>query len=196
MRLLLTSDGITSEAIKSEFLGLLDKPPEKIKILRIAYNRDEDSLARSRAPLAELGVKDENMHIIDISKDEKSDSLDDYDAVYVLGGNTFAILDKIRKLGMEKMIIDFINSGKLYIGISAGSMIVGPNIGVSGIGEENDVGLTDFSGLNIIDFEISPHFNDEEAIIIKKFQSKADYKIQGLEDGKAIVVKDKEIKII
>ncbi len=196
MKLLLTSDGMTSEAIKREFLGLLDKPPEKIKILRIAYNRDEDSLARSRAPLVEAGIKDENMDIIDIAKEEKADSFDEYDIIYVLGGNTFAILDKMRKLRMEKMIIDFINSGKLYIGISAGSMIVGPNIEISGIGEENDVGLTDFSGLNIIDFEIFPHFNDEEAIIIEEFQSEADYKIQGLEDGKAIVVKDKEIKII
>ncbi len=196
MKLLLTSDGITSEAVKEQFVRLLERPLESVRLLRISYNRDEDSLARSKAPLIKAGIKEENMELIDIAKDEKVDSLEKFDVVYVLGGNTFTILDKIRKLGLEKPLKDFIRSGKLYIGLSAGSMLVGPNIEVSGIEDENETGLEDLRGFNVIDIEISPHFNEAEEKTMNEFKKKVNYKIMELRDGQALVVTDKEKRII
>jgi len=198
-KLLLTSAGLTTENIKKEFLKRLDKPVGENKLLIISYNRYEESLDSAKAPILEAGVKEENVKIIDISKDEKVDSFDNFDIVYVLGGNTFSILDKIRKIGLDKLIIKFIKSGKLYIGLSAGSMIVGPNISISETYSEKDknhVGLKDVRGFRLIDVELFPHFTEDKKGLIEGFQKKVSYKILGLTDEQALLVIGEKIKII
>ena len=50
------------------------------------------------------------------------------DFIYVTGGNTFFLLQELKKAGADKLIKEQISAGKIYIGESAGAMILSPNI--------------------------------------------------------------------
>lgn len=55
-------------------------------------------------------------------------ALADVDAVYVAGGNTFALLWALRQAGAADALTARVEAGMPYIGCSAGSVIVGPDI--------------------------------------------------------------------
>ncbi|GHU92490.1 putative peptidase Lmo0363 [Clostridia bacterium] len=50
------------------------------------------------------------------------------DYIFISGGNTFFLLQELRKTGTDKLIVEHINKGKVFIGASAGSMILADNI--------------------------------------------------------------------
>lgn len=107
------------------------------------------------------------------------DKLEKNDYIYITGGNTFFLLQELRKTGADKIIIEQIQKGKLYIGESAGSMILSPDIeyvnGLDSVKKAPE--LDNFSALNVIDFYPLPHhtnFPFKKAVekIIAKYETK------------------------
>ena len=62
--------------------------------------------------------------------------------------------------------------------------------------DENDVNLTDLTGLNLTDVIISPHYCEEEKPIIDKFKKKSQHKVVPLTDNQALLVLDGDTKIV
>ncbi|MBT2765455.1 Type 1 glutamine amidotransferase-like domain-containing protein [Paenibacillus sp. ISL-20] len=110
-----------------------------------------------------LGVVVEELDISVASSQEIKEKLARNDFIYVSGGNTFYLLQELRKSGADKIITDQVNSGKLYIGESAGSIITSPNIEY--VKFMDDIGkattLKSFEGLNFINVYPVPHYNNE-----------------------------------
>lgn len=48
--------------------------------------------------------------------------------IYISGGNTFYLLQELKRSGDDKEIIKLIEKGRIYIGESASSIIMAPNI--------------------------------------------------------------------
>lgn len=69
----------------------------------------------------------------------------------------------MKKTGADKLIIDEVNAGKLYIGESAGSVITAPNIEyVSSMdSSEKAQDLENFNALNLVNFYTVPHYNNQ-----------------------------------
>jgi dipeptidase E len=86
--------------------------------------------------------------------------LDQTDVVFVAGGNTFFLLQEMRKGGFAELIHDYIHKGMIYIGSSAGSVVAGPTVRlVNGLDDPTDAPeLQDFAGLGLIDIAILPHW--------------------------------------
>lgn len=85
--------------------------------------------------------------------------IENADCIYVSGGNTFYLLQELKKTGTDELIKQHILAGKLYIGESAGAMITTSNIEYACLMDDsNEVKeLTGFEGLNIVDFSTVPH---------------------------------------
>ena len=81
-----------------------------------------------RMALDSLGLIVNEIEITQCSKNKIKDVLYDCDCIYISGGNTFFLMQELRKTGTDKLIIEQIEKGKLYIGESAGAMILVPNI--------------------------------------------------------------------
>ncbi len=80
------------------------------------------------------------------------------DAIHLSGGNTFRFLFWIVKRGLDKQLFEYINSGGVLIGVSAGSILMTPDISESALcGDENYIGLKDTKGLGLINFHYVPH---------------------------------------
>jgi dipeptidase E len=84
------------------------------------------------------------------------DVLNRADALFVGGGNTYALLKRLKETGLLKAIRKKVESGMPYIGSSAGSNIIGSNILTTN--DWNVVALTSFESLGLVPFNINPHY--------------------------------------
>lgn len=199
-KLLLTSTGLANQNITNQFLQIIDKPVSQIKIIFVpTASRSEEELkyvAESNKELLDLGILENNIKTLNLDKLVSFQDVDGFDVIYVCGGNTFYLLKKVRETGFDKVIIEFAKTDKLYFGVSAGSILVCPNIDIASPFDENDVDLTDLSGLNLTDVIVSPHYKDEEKTIIDDFKKKSQYEVIPLTDNQALLVLDGETKIV
>ncbi|MBC1345159.1 type 1 glutamine amidotransferase-like domain-containing protein, partial [Listeria welshimeri] len=78
--------------------------------------------------LENLGLLVEELDIASESLGEITTKLRKNDFIYVTGGNTFFLLQELKRTGADKLILEEITAGKIYIGESAGAVITGPNI--------------------------------------------------------------------
>jgi dipeptidase E len=201
MTLLLTSAGMQ---VKDEILKILPKPAEQIKIAHIITaskpEKDTSYVAEDKADMVKMGFQVEDVDIEGKNEDQLRDLLKDKDVIWVQGGNTFYLMKWVRESGFDKVIKELIDQGKIYVGVSAGSIIAGVNIAVAGfcgeVWDKNEVGLKDMTGMKFVDFAISPHLTDEELVILKKMQAEIDYKIRAITNDQAFLIKDGEVTLV
>lgn len=188
--IVLTSCGIIDTRLKEKFLSLFSKNHSELKVLYIPTAADSEDMKKDREWIEEefntiinLGIKKEN--ITEYRMDYELD-VDDYDFIYMMGGNTFYLLSKIREYGFDKKIVNAIKNGIIYVGSSAGSIIMGNTIETAC--DENKY-LTDFKGLGLINGIIIPHANNRKDYINKQRKKYKD-QIFSIEDNKGIIFID------
>ncbi|MDN5104508.1 Type 1 glutamine amidotransferase-like domain-containing protein [Aliarcobacter butzleri] len=151
--------------------------------------------------LQKLGLIIDELDISTASNDEINDKLRNNDFIYITGGNTFFLLQELKKTGADKIIIDEINKGKLYIGESAGAIVTSVNVEYAK--RMDDIkkapNLTEFSGLNLVDFYVIPHYTNfpfEKTVekIIEDYSSKLN--LSPISNKDAILVVDNKIDFI
>src|SRR5690349_32255 len=108
-----------------------------------------------QSAFGELGqVKTINAELM--SQKEIEGILRDASLVYVPGGNTFLLNHRLHVSGVMAYLKKKVQSGLPYMGHSAGSILCGPNILTSK--DLNTVPTPHFEGLNVVPFNISPHY--------------------------------------
>lgn len=189
-KIVLTSCGIIDDTLKKQFYGLLNKDINQIKLLYITIAVDGEKdldrtwLYEEYATILDLGIKEEN-----ITEYKYQENIDfcDYDAIYMVGGNTFYLLKELRENKLDEKIKKAINNGVIYIGSSAGSIILGKTIETALPYDENLVKLEDFKGLNVVDGIIIPHANRKQEFI-EEAKEKYNDRIIELYDNYGIVI--------
>lgn len=202
MKLLLTSAGITNKSLASEVKKLV-KGEIKIAFIPTAANIEDGEkgwLIKNYNQCMELGTID----IIDISAVDKKNwlpRLEKANVIVVGGGITAHIMHWVNKSGLAE-ILPVLLKDRIYVGISAGSMIVSKVDSASGskqlYGEPN---ATDIKGFNYIDFNILPHLNspyfpnlrDEN---IKKVAKDIGRDVYALDDQSGVLYIDGKIRVI
>lgn len=124
-----------------------------------------------------------------------------FDVIFVSGGNTFYLLYHIRQSGFDKAITRLIDEGKVYIGSSAGSMIMGESIEpAQPLDNANEAPkLASFRGLGFVDFVLLPHYGKEK--YEERYQSiiaawSNIFNLQPLTDNQVVVIEGELIKIL
>lgn len=85
----------------------------------------------------------------------------EYTSIFIGGGNTYKLLKGLKDSGAFEKIRNYINSGGIVIGGSAGAVIFGYDIDIISTMDPNDVQLTDTKGFNVIDgISIFPHYTN------------------------------------
>lgn len=195
-KIVLTSCGIINNELKQEFLKLLNKNIEDAKMLYIttAIDGEDDPTAkwisREYQTILNLGIKEENI------KEYKMDydiDLSKYDMIYMMGGNTFYLLKKIIDTRFDIKLKDAINKGLIYIGSSAGSIICGTTIELARAYDENNVNITDFTGLKIVNGIIFPHAN-KKLEFINENKNKYKDRLYLIHDEHGIIIDNEIIK--
>lgn len=201
MKLLLTSDGLSSVKIKKAFVELLEKNLRESKVLIVHTAQKPAHLVfveEIKKEISKIGILPENINYLNMAKEEHAPSLKSYDVIYVCGGNTYFILDRIKKIGLDKALKKYVKSGKLYIGVSAGSILAGKDISIAGWGSEGDVNevhLKDLNGLGFVDFATFPHYENKLKKEVDSFRLSVKYPVETLKDGEALLITGKKLRV-
>jgi len=142
--------------------------------------------------------------IVDISATAKDVWLSRIQTAEVLlfgGGNTFHLKYWLKKSGLEDLLPELLNS-RVYVGISAGSCIVGPTIynSVQNLfGEKYELEIKD--GLGLVSLQFIPHLNSDYFVKIRKENLKVASKdikepVYALDDQSALIVNNQEIEVV
>lgn len=130
-KILLTSTGFENDNIKNKFLELLNCDVSKAKILFIiTAANDPDAvriLSKCLDDLTNCNIPDENITIYDMHKLLTQDEINKYNAIYVCGGNTKYLVDRICEINFKSILDKYIENGGIYIGVSAGSIAASGN---------------------------------------------------------------------
>jgi dipeptidase E len=103
---------------------------------------------------------------IDNSKEEATEEirkLQGSNILVITGGNTFKLLDNLRKSGLDNAVKELANKDDFVLaGFSAGALVLTPTIQICNLPnyDDNLVGIKDLTGLNIVDFEVFPHYEE------------------------------------
>ncbi len=170
MKLLLTSEGITNPSIAKVLLELLGKPIEKscVAYIPTAANGEEGDKGWVNVNMDAIRKFDPlSFDVIDISIEPKTVWLPSFEQTDLLvfgGGNVEYLLDWLEKSGVKAVLPDLLKT-RVYMGLSAGSMVAAKTISLSQTGilyYEKTGTLQKREGLAFVDFEIRPHLNSPD----------------------------------
>ncbi|WP_418187242.1 peptidase E [Aliarcobacter lanthieri] len=155
----------------------------------------------AKESLEELGLIVDELEISTAIKENIESKLRKNDFIYISGGNTFFLLQELKRSGADKIIIEEVNKGKLYIGESAGAIITSKNIEYAKEMDsiEENINLKNFDALNLVDFYVVPHhtnfpFIENVEKIIEIYSSKLNLK--PISNDEVILVNGDEIRVL
>ncbi len=172
MRLLLTSAGISNASIHDALVDLLGKPIAESSALCIptaAYAMPGGAAMACRlirglasTPLCELGWK--SLGVLELtalpsSKEEHwVPMVEETDALLVGGGDPLYLCYWLRQSGLADLLPS-LRRETVYVGVSAGSMVMAPNVGEDFVGWKPPTGGD--RALGMVDFSMFPHLDHE-----------------------------------
>ncbi|MFT3663092.1 MAG: Type 1 glutamine amidotransferase-like domain-containing protein [Gordonia sp. (in: high G+C Gram-positive bacteria)] len=130
--------------------------------------------------------------------------LDSLDALYVCGGETFVLMDHLRRNGLADVLVAKVRDGLPYVGLSAGAVIAGASIEPVSLMDDPTTApeLTDHRGLGFVATSIVPHADGKIEIfppelIDRVRETYADrFDLVFLPDDRALLVSDDEVALI
>ncbi|MBI2405809.1 Type 1 glutamine amidotransferase-like domain-containing protein [Candidatus Microgenomates bacterium] len=127
--------------------------------------KDKWFVKEDRNKLVEVGFDVFDVDIKDKTKRELGEELRNIDIIFVAGGNTFYLLDKVQKSGFDKVVKRLVFGERvLYIGSSAGATLAGPDIKPVELLDDPSAApdLQSTEGLNLVNFVVLPHYGDKK----------------------------------
>lgn len=188
--IILTSTGLSVEDVRQAAEKYFSELPYKsVAIVTTAAEGKENN---KYSKLAESQFKDVGFNVIDFIDLENDPQADfsKYNVMYVCGGNTFKLLKYAREANFKEAIEKLLDQEGVYIGVSAGAIILAPTIKAAATidPDPNIVGVSDFTGLSIINFEVHPHYESEEESEILEYEKTVPYKIIRLLNTQALII--------
>ena len=177
------------EYLKPEIKNLFENID---KILFIPFARPggishENYTQKARNFFSEINIGVNGLHEFE----NKTEALDSAKGFFTGGGNTFLLVKALHELGLMNVLKRKAESGKPYLGCSAGSNIAGINMKTT-----NDMPIVyppSFDCLGLVPFNINPHYLDPNPELkhngetretrIKEFLTQNDIKVVGLREG-------------
>lgn len=164
MKLVLCSSGFFTPAIVAKTIELVGKPQSEISVAVIneAYAvsfRNHGWVAKELGRIDEyFGGRMELVNLLALDIQVAKERLMHADVIYVLGGPTDYEMYTLAKSGFLGILPELLTS-KVYVGSSAGSMILGKRVPtevhVRIFGEDDTYGINKY--LELVDFAIMPH---------------------------------------
>lgn len=172
MKLLLTSAGVTNKSIHNALVEMLGKPIADSTALCIPtamYGHPwvgpgiktwEFISGNSENPMVNLGWKSvgilELTALPSIDQERWVPLVQETDVLLVAGGDALYLAHWMRQSGLAELLPSL---NAVYVGMSAGSMVMAPRIGEDFIGWAPPGGSD--SALKMVDFSIFPHLENE-----------------------------------
>ena len=199
--MILTSSLYESMGIVKKFLNEKTES-KKILFIPTATNVDEYKkyIHLTQKVFEDFGYEVENFDISVFSEETVKEKISETKIIFVSGGNTFYLLQELKKKNLISYLRKKIENGLLYIGESAGSVITAPNIEYADIVDDKALAteLNDYTGLNLVDFYVVPHFEEEPFVessrkVVELYKDKLDLKV--INNKEVVLVENDDFRI-
>ncbi len=192
MKLILSSCDFGHPASAQVIRDTLCRPLADCRVLFFPNEKatpDKLKSGKYEARLCALGFQRKNILVADYFARTPA-ALPDVDLIYISGGNTFGTLKRIRDAGFERLIMDAVHSGVLYVGGSAGAHIASASVAHVAKYDPDTFGLTDFSGLGLYRGVLICHFTDARREDYETLRRESCLPVVALADGESIIVRE------
>ncbi|WP_294263674.1 dipeptidase PepE [uncultured Chryseobacterium sp.] len=177
------------EYLKAEIIKLYEGIDEIVFIpfARPGGISHEEYTAKAKSFFETLNIQVKGLHEFE----DKIGAVNDAKGFFTGGGNTFLLVKTLHEEGLMNVLKQNVESGKPYLGCSAGSNIGGQNMKTT-----NDMPIVyppSFDCMGLVPFNINPHYLDPNLDLkhngetretrIKEFLTQNDVKVVGLREG-------------
>ena len=212
MKLLLTSAGIKNASIRDALVGLLGKPIAESTALCIPtgmYAKPDGaghamrfiSGREPRTPMCELGWK--SLGVLELTALPSIDEevwvplVQETDALLVGGGDPMYLCYWMQQSGLADLLPSLRET--VYVGLSAGSMVMAPNIGKDFVrwrpptGGDGTLGMVDFAMFPHLDHPALP---DNSLADAERWAAGMPVPCYAIDDQTAIKVTDGAVEVV
>lgn len=178
-----------------DFLG----DAKTILFIPYALHDRDDYAATAAGRFRQMGYELRSVH----TAADPVQAVEETDAVFVGGGNTFRLLKALYDFELLAPIRRRVEQGMPYIGSSAGSNVAGPTIKTT-----NDMPIVEppsFAALGLVSFQINPHYLDPDPnsrhmgetreTRLLQFLEENDKPIAGIREGSMIRIENNEMTL-
>lgn len=148
-----------------------------------ALSNHDEYLSRVEKPFKQWGYKVDGIH----SQEHPVHSIEQSEAIFVGGGNTFRLLKSLYDLNL----IDAIRKRVLYDGVPYIGASAGTNVATRSIHTTNDMPIVyppSFEALKLVPFNINPHYVDPDCNSKHKGETREERILQYQEEKEASTV--------
>ena len=210
MKLLLTSSGISNPSISGALVELLGKPIAESSALFIptatypfpggAGMAWQAICGRAQSPLCELGWKSlgvlELTALPTIREESWVPMVREADALLVWGGDVLYLCHWMRQSGLADLLPSL---RAVYVGLSAGSIVMAPNIGEDFVRWRSPTGGDETLGM--VDFAMFPHLDhpalpDNSLADAERWAAGMPVPCYAIDDETAIKVTDGAVEVV
>ena len=203
VKLLLTSSGLSDQPTCDALVALSGRPlaDQRVAVVPTAANvvpGDKGWLVADYLHVQRAGFA--ALDIVDVSALEPAvwrSRLEEADVLVVTGGDTTHLLRWLRRSGMADDLPTLLRD-RVYVGISAGSMVTGPHLRLS---QSPQPEPDDSRGLGLVDFLVVPHLDSPgfpaaaESAVRAALAGLA-HRTFALADGRAVAVDGTEVRVV
>ena len=213
MKLLLTSAGVTNPSIHRALVDMLGKPTAQASALCIPTAQNghpsvgpgtkawEFITGRSENPMVSLGWS--SVGLLELTSLPSLDEgawvplVQDTDVLLVAGGDVLYLCHWVRESGLLDLIPSLHDT--VWVGLSAGSMVMTPTVGEDFIQWRPPTGRDDTLGL--VDFSICPHLAPDgepgnSMAEAERWASTIDGPAYAIDDQTALAVVDGVVEVV
>lgn len=200
MKLFLTSYIAGTEKQLKDFLKDYDS---RILFIPTAGNVEEYTgyIDEGIKTLENLGFMVDILDIVQENKKECDLAIASCNCLCISGGNTFYLLQELKKKKLIELIKQRLAEGMLYIGESAGAIITSENIEYNSIMDNPNIAteLKDYTGLNLWNKFLLPHNNEFPFIestteTIHTYAEKLD--LLPIDNQTAVIIENEQFSVI
>ena len=220
MKFLLTSGGISNTSIRNALVDLLGKPIAESSALCIPTGTYALPGGAAHAwrlisgvaatPLCEVGWKSlgvlELTALPSIAREQWVPLVQEADALLVGGGDVLYLCYWMRQSGLADLLPQLARE-TVYVGVSAGSMVVTPNFGETYDGwfcrepPASNLPTGDDGALGLVDFSVFPHLDHEKfpensLANAERWAAKGPVPTYAIDDQTAIKVIDGTVEVV
>lgn len=205
-------------AIADAFGELIGKEPKDCKVAFIptaanAERGDKGWLIDDMHNVRKRGYSVDVVELSALTRDEIMVALEDSDAVFVGGGNTFYLSYWLQERGLFELLPRLLDT-RVYAGISAGSIVAGQSLVLASQAMQDEAAFRDehydefgprgqSSGrtFRFVDFVFRPHLNSRFFPLVnveelKERTKNLDSMVYALDDASALKVVDGQVEVV
>ncbi|WP_322975250.1 Type 1 glutamine amidotransferase-like domain-containing protein [Actinacidiphila bryophytorum] len=212
MKLLLTDSGVKNASIQDALVGLLGKPVAEADALCIPTAGYGGPGADPRGPwrfvsgrselhMTDLGWKSvgvlELTALPSIDRERWVSWVEEADVLLVNGGDPLYLAHWMRESGLAALLPSLHDT--VYVGLSAGSMVMTPRVGEDFVGWRPPAGGD--STLGVVDFCIFPHLDhpacpENTSAAAEKWAAGIGHRSYATDDQTALMVVDGAVEVV